>query len=246
MSIPWLGAARIHRLSECGGLRTLTLWAAWGGRPSPQWRQTSDCSTRRRTAAAPSPRLPRSSRPPASVDELSRSSISPGVSSMPECLVVCAGLQDPPNLHNIIADHVEHQIWEAAHGPDAQLGNTELVGKSQATQVRGLADLAECTFDQVDESQRNLRPGLDEVVIDGPHDVGRSALAKLDGSDDHGDQALDRMRSRNDAKYDASAIGPGLEHAPSSKARRSWWRSLSRRMRSRRYSLVEPYPPSPT
>mgnify|MGYP001557485443 CR=1 FL=1 len=130
-------------------------------------------------------------------------------------------MENAPDSHDLIADDVEHQVRKTSQRPDAQARNFEFVGESQASRLRRSTDRTDGPLDGVHESQRDfsVRPG--EVVINDLIDVGRGPLAKSDGPDGHDNQASDRMRSRTDVKYVASATGPGDDAAPSRRTRRS-------------------------
>jgi len=49
---------------------------------------------------------------------------------------VSAGVKNSPDIHDLIADDVEHQVGEANQRADAEARNLELVGESQAARVR--------------------------------------------------------------------------------------------------------------
>ena len=49
---------------------------------------------------------------------------------------VSAAMEDAPDIHDIVADDVEHQIQEAGQRANAQAGNLELVGEAQTGRVR--------------------------------------------------------------------------------------------------------------
>ena len=49
---------------------------------------------------------------------------------------VTAGVKNSPDIHDLIADDVEHQIREANQLADAEAWNLELVRESQATRLR--------------------------------------------------------------------------------------------------------------
>ena len=134
---------------------------------------------------------------------------------------VPAGVKNSPDIHDLIADDGEHQIREASQGADAEIRNLELVGESQACRLGRPTDLADGPFDSVHETHGNVSVRLGEVVVDRLIDVDRSPLAKSDRPSGHGNQDPERMRSRTDVKYDASATGPGDDAAPSSRTRRS-------------------------
>ena len=49
---------------------------------------------------------------------------------------VSAGVKKSPDIHDLIADDVEHQIREANQRADAEAWKLEVVGESQATRLR--------------------------------------------------------------------------------------------------------------
>ena len=49
---------------------------------------------------------------------------------------VSAGVEDAPDIHDLIADDVEHQIREASQRADAEIRNLQLVGESQTSRLR--------------------------------------------------------------------------------------------------------------
>ena len=46
------------------------------------------------------------------------------------------GVKNSPDIHDLIADDVEHQVREASQRADAKIRNLELVGESQAARLR--------------------------------------------------------------------------------------------------------------
>ncbi len=93
---------------------------------------------------------------------------------------VSAGVENAPDIYDLIADDVEHQMRESSQRSDSEARNLELVGEPQAARLRRSTDLADGSFDGVDKTQGDISVRLGEVVVDGPVDVVSSTLAKSD------------------------------------------------------------------
>jgi len=52
------------------------------------------------------------------------------------CRDVSMGVEDSPDIHDLIADDGEHQVRETSQRADSETRNLELVGESQAPRVR--------------------------------------------------------------------------------------------------------------
>ena len=109
-------------------------------------------------------------------------------------------MKNSPDIHDLIADDVEHQVGETNQLADAEARNLELVGESQAARLRRPTDLADGPFDGVDETHGDVSVRFSEVEVDSSIDGGNSPFAKSDRAGGHGNQVSDPMRSRTDVK----------------------------------------------
>ncbi len=89
-------------------------------------------------------------------------------------------MENAPDIHDLVADDVEHQIREVSQRLDSEARNLELVGEPQTARLRCSTDSADGPFDGVDETQGDFSVRLGEVVVDGVVDVSGSPLAKSD------------------------------------------------------------------
>jgi hypothetical protein len=49
---------------------------------------------------------------------------------------VSAGVENSPDIHDLMSDDVEHQVGETNHRAGAEVGDLKLVGESQAARLQ--------------------------------------------------------------------------------------------------------------
>jgi hypothetical protein len=112
---------------------------------------------------------------------------------------VASGVQDAPDVDVSVVVDVEDEVGEARHWPGAKVGDAELVGEAQGPVVWVPSEVRDRPFDGSDESRRDRRPGLAQVVGECIVDVIGGPAAQLDRLG-HDAQSLPRMRLRSSAK----------------------------------------------
>jgi hypothetical protein len=78
---------------------------------------------------------------------------------------VSTGVEKPPDVDEVIALHVEHQVWLSANRQSSKAGETEFVREPQHSELPVLAGALSGSFDGIHEPQRNVLAGLVDVVV---------------------------------------------------------------------------------